>query len=397
MRRSTTALLVGVSYLSFIALGLPAGILNVAWSSMRTEFGLTQDAIGALFIAHTTGYLLSGLVSGPMIARTGVGSFLLISSLGSVLGLAGYTLAPAWWIMLASGVVLGLGTGAIDAGLNTYFAANHGPSLMNWLHACFGLGAMLGPLLVSLVLTQGYTWRWAYAGVAVLDGCLAIAYAVTLKRWQLAGSGSPEAGPRTRVWATLRLSAVWVGVALFFAFTGLEASAPQWSYQLFTEARSVDSSTASLWVSIYWGSLTAGRILAGVAVRWIGVPQLLRLSALGGIAGSAMVWWHPTDLVSFLGLALLGFSLAPMFPLGMSITPGRVGAVHSANAIGFQVAAASLGLAVLPGLGGVLVETRGLESLGPFLLAFSVVTLALLELSRAPVRDASLVPEGEGQ
>jgi fucose permease len=86
------------------------------------------------------------------------------------------------------------------------------------------------------------------------------------------------------------------------------------------------------------------------------------------------------DVVGFLGLALIGFSLAPLFPLLISHTPKRLGAAHAPNAIGFQVAAAGLGLSLVPGLAGVLAESLGLEIIGPFLLLASIATFLLHEV-----------------
>jgi MFS family permease len=143
MKPKSSALLVGIAYLSFIALGLPSGALGVAWPTIRSSFALSLDAIGALLIASTIGYLLASFSSGHLISLIGIGPFLMFSSFLSGLGLLGYALTPTWWMMVAFGLLSGAGGGSLDAGLNTYFAANHGPSLMNWLHACFGIGATI--------------------------------------------------------------------------------------------------------------------------------------------------------------------------------------------------------------------------------------------------------------
>jgi fucose permease len=167
---------------------------------------------------------------------------------------------------------------------------------------------------------------------------------------------------------------------MFFVFTGLEVSGGQWPYTLFTEARAVAPDTAGFWVSVYWASLTIGRILFGIAARRTRLVQLLRMAMLGCVCGAALIWWNPSQTISFLGLALLGFALAPIFPLSISDTPRQLGARHAPNAIGFQVAAASLGIAVLPGLGGVLAERVGLETIGPYLVVLAVGMFLLHEL-----------------
>jgi len=262
---------------------------------------------------------------------------------------------------------------------------------MNWLHASWGLGAALGPLIMTTVLNMGQSWRWGYVIIGVLQGLFAVCYGFTLSAWRFgstrhldsepgaleAKSGSPAG--RVGSSATLKLPVVWLSIALFFVFTGIEGAAGQWTYSLFTEARSVASSTAGLWISIFWGSFTVARLISGLVVDRIGILSLLRLSMLGGICGAAFIWWNVANVLGFLGLALVGLSLGPIFPSLIANTPRRFGVEHAANAIGFQIGAASLGVGILPGLAGVLAEHLGLEVIGPFLLVASIIVFLLNE------------------
>ena len=91
-----------------------------------------------------------------------------ISSLVSAVALFGYPLAPAWSVIVAIGVLGGFGSGAIDAGLNNYLAAEYKESEMQWLHAFFGVGATLSPLIMTASLSQFVSWRPGYFFVGVL-------------------------------------------------------------------------------------------------------------------------------------------------------------------------------------------------------------------------------------
>ena len=82
-------------------------------------------------------------------------------------------------------------------------------------------------------------------------------------------------------------------------------------------------------------------------------------------------------------LALSRFALAPIFPLLISETPLRLGAGLSQHAIGFQVGAASLGIAVLPSLAGIIATRTSMEAIPIFLIA---VVLALITLHEMQVR-----------
>lgn len=378
--------LIVVAYLSFIALGAGDGLLGVAWPSMRRSFGLPLDAIGLLLMATTAGYMLSSAIDNRLVSRFGAGLPLLGGVALRALGQAGYALVPGWLGLLVCGAGLGIGTGIIDAGLNAFVATRYKASAMNWLHASYGIGATLGPLMMTRILATGQSWRLGYAVAAALSMLIALCHALTLPAWQsdskLAQTGGSSALFRSASYsATLRLPIVWLGMSLFIVYVGVEISAGQWAFSLFTEARSISIETAGVWVGAYWGVFTAGRVLFGFIADRVEVKQLLRSVMLGSIAGAGLLWWNPLPALGFLGLALLGFSLAPIYASLMSETSGRIGSLYAGNAIGFQVAAAGLGSMALPALAGVLAQHVGLETLGIFLTCACGVLFALHEIT----------------
>src|SRR5512139_1039047 len=175
--------LIVLAFVAFIALGLPDGLLGVGWPSIRAGFAVPLDAIGMFLFAAVAGYMTSSFSSGPLLARLGVGRILAASCFLTGLSLIGYTLVPQWWMMVLLGVFAGLGAGAIDAGLNTYVAAHFGEGLMQWLHASWGVGITIGPLIMTLGLTALNTWRFGYRVVGGFQIALAACFMLTLAMW----------------------------------------------------------------------------------------------------------------------------------------------------------------------------------------------------------------------
>jgi fucose permease len=386
--------LFAIALLAFVSLGLPDGVLGVAWPSIRATFALPLSQLGVLLGAAMVGYLAASVSSGPIVARIGIGRLLVLSSAAVAASSLGYALAPRWGLMVAAGVLAGLGAGAIDAGINAFAAAVCSPRQVSWLHAAYGIGAMLGPLLMSGVLATGLGWRVGYLLIAAGLGGMMLCFLGTLPRWETARDGSagrsgtrpePAAGFR----ATLARPLVWLNIVLFFVYTGLEVTAGQWTYSLLTEGRGLAPGPAGVWVSGFWGSLTAGRLVSGAMARHHPAERLLRGAMLAALAGALLLWWAPRPLVGLLGLVVLGWSFAPIYPLLIAATPGRVGAGHATTAIGLQVAAAYLGTAALPGAAGVLARWYGLERLGPFLFAGALALLLLHELGLRRAVDAA--------
>ncbi len=373
-----------LAFLAFVSLGLPDGLLGVAWPSIRSGFGLPLDALGLLLAFTTAGYLTSSFFAGRILRMLPIGTVLALSTAAAATALLGYALTPVWPVMVLLGYLAGLGGGAVDAGLNAYGATHFSARTLNWLHAFFGLGTTLGPLIVTATLNAGLVWRWSYVVVGGAQVLLALTFFATRSRWQqvaetrAAEQGAPVAAARTR--DTLSRPGVWLGMLVFFIYTGVEFIAGQWSYSLLTLERGVAAPAAGVWVSLYWGGLMVGRVLFGLIADRVPLAGTLRVCLAATVVGTLLFWLEPTPSLSLVGLVAIGFFLAPVFASLVSLTPARVGAAHADSAIGFQIAAAGLGGAALAGLVGVLSRGLGLWVVGASLLLFSLLLLALYEL-----------------
>ena len=122
MKKKTAIGLAALSFIAFISLGLPDGLLGVAWPGIRGHFNLSVDAIGLLLIFGTGGYTLSSFFSGVLVRKLGIGGLLSISCGATAATLLIYAVTPVWWLFVISATLGGLGAGAIDAGINTYVA-----------------------------------------------------------------------------------------------------------------------------------------------------------------------------------------------------------------------------------------------------------------------------------
>jgi fucose permease len=382
LKHKLNLLLTLLVFLGFVSIGLPDGLTGVAWPSMRGYFGLPIDALGSLLVSYTAGYLVSSFGSGRMLAGIGVGALLALSCLATGVALLGYAGASHWWMVVAFGALAGLGAGAIDAGLNTYAATHFSARMVNWLHAFYGVGALSGPLLMTRVLDRGQPWQWGYAIVGGGQLALAVCFGLTLRRWngeRRVDASSPEPVVVATNISTLRLPVVGFSTAIFFVYTGIEATAGAWAYSLLTESRAVPMMTAGTWVSVYWGALTTGRIFSAMIAGRVPVSRLLRCCIAGQAAGALLIWLNLSTLGSFLGLALIGLASAPIFPTLIASTPDRMHRNHLANAVGIQIAAAVLGQSLLPALVGVMARRLGLEVVAPALLAAALLLYSLHE------------------
>lgn len=390
--------LILLAFIAFVALGLPDGLLGVGWPSIRADFGLPLDAIGMLLTAGVAGYMTSSFLSGALLSRIGVGRMLAVSCFLTGAALIGYTFVPEWWMMVALGVFVGLGAGAIDAGLNTYVAANFGERIMQWLHACWGIGITIGPIIMTIGLTTFDTWRFGYRVVGVFQLVLAAGFALTVPMWarQPAAAGAePEkrlTDYKTPLPQTLLRPRVWLSVLLFVLYVGAETSLGTWTFTLLTESRGVTTALAGFFAGSYWATFTVGRIVAGMFANRVGVNKLVLGGLAGALLGAGLLVWNPFELANVLAVAIIGVSIAPIFPAMISGTSARVGEQHAANTIGMQMTATGFGAAVVPSLMGVLARQTSLEVI-PVVLVAMYAALAGCYLIAIRARQPQLAAE----
>jgi fucose permease len=381
-----------IAYLGFISLGLPDTLIGVAWPSVRETFRLQQSAMALLFFGAGGSYFLSSVFTGRLLHRLGIGVLLAASSALVACSTVGYALAPVWTLFAASSLLHGLGSGAIDAGLNHYVAHHFSARHMTWLHACYSGGAMCGPLIMTGVMAGGGSWRAGYLTVAVLLLCLSLLFGTTRRTWDAPVPGAATEQPasaRVGIAETLRHPTVWRQVALFFVYTGLEVTVGQWSFTLLTESRHVPQATAGTGVTLYWASIGVGRLLFGSVVERLGIDRLLRLSTLTAVLGTGLFAVTRSGRLSALALVVAGLGLAAIYPCMMTRTPQRLGIALATQAIGFQVSAAMIGAASLPSVSGFLAEQCGLETVGAAAVGLAFVVFLLHESLLTPVQRMS--------
>ncbi|HYG38221.1 MAG TPA: MFS transporter [Cytophagales bacterium] len=369
-------LLILICFIAFISLGLPDGLLGISWPYIYKHYGVSLDSLGLLLMFFTAGYLTASINSGYVMSKMKLGTLLSLSCAITGISLLGYAFSGDWIILLVMAYFLGLGGGAIDASINTFAASNFSTSVVNWLHAFYGVGATLGPLITTFYLINDFSWASGYITVAFIQIFLSILFLLTLKWWKNQRK-EEEAKPMTRGKKTLSLRSAWLSIFIFFIYTGTEISVGQWLFTILTKSRMLPEATAGIWTSAYWGSLTAGRIVFGFIMVKFSVHKVLT-ACLGGIVlGATLIAINIFELSTLAGIVIIGISVAPIFPSLIAMTPERVGQNHAANVVGYQISAAMLGGALLPGFAGLMTDYFSIEVINIIHVVEALVLLIL--------------------
>jgi|GEM_PF-355307 len=375
--KQTIARTFGVLLVGMVFLGMGITIPGVAWPSIAEDLGRPLAQLGFVSLAYGSGYTLATVASGALALRFRTGAILLSAALASVGTLALIVLMPGWPAFLAGMFVFGLAGGSTDGTANTYVAIRRGAGSMGVLHGAFGVGAILGPLLVAGIISAGGSWRVAFAALAVGQAI----YSAGLFVYGRQADVPAQSSPRGEGGLTLSGPLFW-SLAVFFAYAGVGGGAAIWAFTYLTEYQDFGTEAGGIIVAAYWGGFTAARFLLGYIGDSVDPNKILRLSASFTIVGLAAFWLSPTPLLAVLALIFTGFAHGPIFPLEILLTPRRFGTEHTANVVGFEIAAANVGGAILPAAVGIMVGVWDLGVVPPAILVFSLLLFVCVEMLR---------------
>lgn len=374
----THALLV-IIYLAFVSLGLPDGLLGAAWPAMHSDLGAAVSTAGAVSMVICSGTVTSSLLTDRLVRRLGTGGLTVASVALTAAALLGFSMSSAVWQLVAWALPYGLGAGAVDASLNAYVATHFEPLHMNWLHCCWGVGAAVGPMVMSRQMAGSGGWQGGYRVVFIAQVALVAVLLASLPLWRERTRGGVGGAKRRGAAASPRLGALVAqpgvpqAMAAFFCYSSLESSSGLWASTYLVLGHGLPAQDAALLASLLYAGIMVGRLLSGVLTLRLDGRQLLRLGEAVMAVGAALLLLASGEFGLGAGLVLLGLGCAPIFPQMIQLTPDRFGADAAQSLMGVQMASAYVGSMAFPPLVGFVVE-----SVSPLLLPVLVAVLTVL-------------------
>lgn len=381
-------LLLIIIYVAFISLGLPDSVLGAAWPAMRPDFAAPLDAAGYLFMVVACGTIISSLASGKLLKRFGVGKVSLVSATMTAVALLGFHFAPSLlWLVLCA-VPLGLGAGAIDAGLNDFVARHYKAHHMSWLHSFWGVGATSGPIIMAFFIDTQDSWRNGYLAIAIIQFSLVVIYSLSLPLWKKVENAQkkpvveqvetdkPEKQSTSK---PLQIKGVKFALLSFFFYCSAEAAVGLWGSSYLVNVKDISPSVAAKWISFYWVGITIGRFITGFVTLKINNNHLIRAGQIIALSGAILLLLPLPIPFALAGLLLIGLGFAPIFPCMLHETPARFGTNHSQSIMGYQMATAYTGTTFMPPLLGFIATQTSIAIFPIFILLLIVMVLMASE------------------
>ena len=379
-----TYIVLGAVFISFLALGMPDGAFGVAWPSIRDEMGMPLERAYMLVILHSVFYALSSSQIGRLAAKFKLENVSGIALWFIVLGIGGFALAPTFSVMAVATTVLGTGMGLVDSGLNAFTAKHFSAKYMNWLHCFWGMGAAISPIIMTrMIVFSG--WRAGYMSMMIIQGSVAILVALSLLKglWVMNAdekSEENESSPIKRYLTAKRYQALQLFI--FFMYAGFEYAITFWTVSVLLESRDIPIYTAGMYPAVYMGFMMAGRFIFGYVTKIFSNTAVVRFGFAVSIAGLLVLTFSD----NIIGMALIGFGFAPVFPCLMHETSRRFSPEHLAKLVGWQIACVGAGVGVSSFIIGRLLGRVSLEALFPVVIGCILFTVALNEIIERATR-----------
>lgn len=366
-------LLLIIIYIAFISLGLPDSILGAAWPTMQADLSLPMSFAGIISMYISGATIVSSVFSGRLIQKLGTSKLTLISVLVTAFALFGFSIGQNYIWFCIIGIPLGLGAGAVDSALNNFVALHFKARQMSWLHCFWGIGATLGPIIMSARIAKNGSWQNGYQVIAMLQICFVFILFLSLPIWRrFLDKKEEEVVVEEAAKNVFRLPGVSFSLLGFFSYCAIESTAGLWGASYLVLEKGVATDLAAGYISMYYLGITIGRFINGFVTK-LSSKMLIRISQMIILSGAVLMIVSNHNYINLVGLILIGFGCAPIFPSMLHETPNRFGKNNSAKLMGIQMAFAYIGSTFVPPAFGLLSDQIGIQYYPIFILGFLIL------------------------
>lgn len=377
------SILLAIIYLAFISLGLPDSLLGAGWPAMYTQLDVPISYAGIISMIIAGCTIISSLLSDRLTARFGAGLVTAVSVFMTAAALFGFSVSGSFLLLCLWAIPYGLGAGSIDAALNNYVALHYSSRHMSWLHCFWGVGVTISPYIMSFCLSHQLGWNKGYFSVSVIQIILTAFLFISLPLWKKRPDNASENDEEIKpigIKNALRIKGVPFVLLTFFGYCAAESTAGLWASSYFVEYKGVSAETAAQFASLFFIGITLGRFLNGFVADKLGDKAMIRLGIIICLFGAVLIALpFVPDIVSLIGLLVVGLGCAPIYPCIIHATPHNFGERNSQAIIGIQMAAAYTGSTLMPPIFGFVAEHTSIGLYPFYLMIFAVLMIIMSE------------------
>lgn len=372
------SLLLIVIYVAFIGLGVPDSLIGSAWPAIHTELGIPLEMVSVLTFLISGCTVLSSMFSTRILNKLGTAKVTAFSTAMTALSLLGFSLVPSFLFMIPLAIVLGLGAGAIDSGLNNYVALHCKASHMNFLHCFYGVGVSLSPYIMSQAFSN-VGWRGGYRYAFYVQFAIALLLIFSIPLWKKNSSTQEtdeESGVTLSIAEMIKKSEVRQVWIIMLMTNAIEYACGVWGSTYLVEEKGFEIEHGALALTIYYIGMSIGRFASGLLANRIKTWKRIFLGCVI-LAPAIVIMLLPLgDIFAVVGLFLIGLGNGSIYPNMIHLTPHNFGKEVSQSIMGSQIAFAYIGVMLAPPMVSLISGVFGIK-VYPVLLALLYVVMVI--------------------
>jgi fucose permease len=389
-RHLTNLGLTGYLFIGTAAVLIPSVMPFITEEYMAT--GLTLAAIGLIFPARAVGGILGNLLAGIGSDMIGRGRLVWLSAIFLAVSLALTAAAQLWVLFLIGFVMVSAAQGSLSTGINAMVADANRKSrarALNTLHAVYGAGAAVSPLIIGYLLDEGVVWRWALGGTAFIWLAYGI-MAYLLYRTAVADERTGKAEALS--FGMLREGPFLSLFLIAFIYNGVATSLLGWVALFMQSSAGLSTFLSIAMISVFYVALSIGRFLCAAFAERAGYALTLLVLAVGITLTYPLVVLDINPLVAVTGIFLTGLSLSGLFPMalayGARLYPEQTGTMSGTLSVSM-----TLGAMAPPLWTGVIAGIWSLQAaLAVNYLMVPPLILLAIYLGRIEARQGAVQP-----
>lgn len=367
-----------VIYIAFIGLGVPDSLIGSAWPAIHTEMNIPVEAVSILTFTISGCTVLSSMFSAGILNKLGTAKVTAFSTAMTAAALLGFSFAPSFWFMIPLAVILGLGAGAIDSGLNNYVALHFKASHMNFLHCFYGVGVSLSPYLMSLALSNA-GWRGGYRYAFYVQAAITLLLIVSIPLWKKSSSAEQtedEKGVNLTLLQMAKMPEVRQVWIIMLATNAIEYACGVWGSTYLVAEKGFEAKHGALALTVYYVGMSIGRFVSGLLSNKISTWKRIGIGSVILAPAIAIMLLPLPGAVTVVGLFLVGLGNGSIYPNMIHLTPHNFGKEVSQSIMGSQIAFAYIGVMLAPPAVSLISGLFGIK-IYPVLLAVLYVVMVI--------------------
>jgi FHS family glucose/mannose:H+ symporter-like MFS transporter len=372
--------------LSYLLIGLAHVIMGSVLENLMLHYERAYSGGSQLIFNQFAGFLFGVLITPWVTSRLGRRGALLLSLGCLTFAQAIYSLLPDWGWMLTVAPLAGFGFGMVEAVIGAViieFFGEQNAVAMSRLEMFFGMGALLMPVIAGVLIVRNLWYvSFPFVGLVSLITLLLWAFMSFDGADKLLAKRTAEEKrtepPRTYARGSLPLLGL---MALFFLlYVGMEMSLVNFMPSILIERMGADQAMGTFGITLFWITMSVGRLFAGTLAQKIGYTRYLTASCLGTLIGTGLFLLAGNLWSGYLIILALGLVMAGIFAIGLilanELLPGMTERTTS-----ILVASGGIGGAVLPRLMGWTMDAYPTVVSQWLLAVFALVLLLIIAVS----------------